>query len=390
MKLLAQDGHNAGQKISTAIESGFIDGAIVSSKCHEKDRVAEFVIANLDPRNHVVLFDPEFYAGALIDADSLGKLETHDYFKANLSKSDFKPKSVIEFAERTLRAQTEYGFKQLVSPTVIIEGFNSFSSGQAYNMYLASMDACENPEENLILSLAVTHSSLSKKDEIEAFLNDITTLEVRGFYVIVDRSSSYSSIWTNPHELAGLLLLVNVLSSTGYEVHVGYTDASGLLCLGAGATSIATGWYKNLRIFKHSRYYTSGGRSPKQAYFSSKLLNFTIVEDELSQIVALGLSDQVMSGVDGDDELIRTIDDPVWNQNMQLMNYWASLKNVIGDIEAASNPLDSVEAKIDAAIATYGRLGASGVTFDTETGITQVERYKEAISIYRGWKNDII
>lgn len=390
MKLLAQDGHNAGQKISTAIAAGIIDGAIVSAKCHEKDRVADFITTNLDPRSHVVLFDPEFYAGALIDADSLGKLETHDYFKANLSKSDFKPKSVIEFAEKTQQAQIDYGLQQYLSPATIIEGFNSFSSGQAYNMYLASIDACDNPEEKLILSLVVTHASLSKKNEIEAFLNDITTLELKGFYVVVDRSSSYSSIWNNPQELAGLLLLVNVLSTAGYEVHVGYTDASGLLCLGAGATSIATGWFKNLRIFKHSRYYTSGGRNPKQAYFSSKLMNFTIVEDELSQVVALGLSDQVMSGVDGDNELIETIDDPIWNQNMQLMNYWASLKSVITELDAADNPIDFIESKVDAAIATYQRLSASGVTFDTETGITQVERYKEAISIYRGWKNDII
>lgn len=390
MKLLAQDGHNAGQKISNAIEAGFIDGAIVVAKCHDKDAVANFITNNLDPAHHVVLFDPEFYAASLPDADNLGKLETHDYFKANLTKSDLKPKSVIEFAEKTIQSQLDYGLQKFISPTVIIEGFNSFSSGQAYNMYLASIDACDEPEENLYLSLVATHPSFSKKNEIEAFLNDITTLDVKGFYVVVDRSSAYSTIWNNPQELAGLLLLVNVLATAGYEVHVGYTDASGLLSLAAGASSIATGWFKNQRIFKHSRYYSSGGRNPKQAYFSSKLLNFTIVEDELNQIVTLGLSDQVMSGVEGDEELISTIDDPAWNQNAQLMNYWSALKSVINELDAASDKMNFMESKVDAAIATYRHLATSGVTFDTETGITQVERYKEAISIYRGWKNDII
>jgi len=319
LKLLAQDGHNAGQKISTALSAGVLNGVIVSAKCHEKSKVADFISENLEINNAIVLYDPEFYASALPDADNLGKLETHDYFKSGLTKADLSPKGVTDLTTKTLTAQQSYGLDMLISPSVIIEGFNSFSSAQAYSFYLSSIDICDDAENKLILTIPATQSSFSKKDEIEGFLNELTKLDVKGFYLIVDRSSAYSSIWSSPAELAGQLLLVNVLTAAGYEVYQGYTDASGLLSLAVGATGIATGWYKNLRLFKHTRYYaSSGGNTPKERYFSTKLLNFIAVEDELNPIVALNLQNQVLSGVEDDEELIQNIDDPSGDKIKQL------------------------------------------------------------------------
>jgi len=66
------------------------------------------------------------------------------------------------------------------------------------------------------------------------------------------------------------------------------------------------------------------------------------------------------------------------------------MRIIIDELKTADDPLALLEDKIDSAIHAYSNLTKGGVTFETESGVTQVERYKEAISIYKSWKNDII
>src|SRR5947199_19719 len=85
MKLIAQHGHQPGEKITRGMAERVIEGAVFSprylSPARARERLAELKAAK---REAMVLLDPEYYASRQVGTpnNQLGCLEDWDYFTA--------------------------------------------------------------------------------------------------------------------------------------------------------------------------------------------------------------------------------------------------------------------------------------------------------------------
>jgi len=240
-------------------------------------------------------------------------------------------------------------------------------------------------KKDLLLTLVINEAALREDEQLSDFLDALTTLEAKGFYLIVDRSTDLPQ-WSDPGTLAGLLYLVNSLSKNGYKVILGYTDLVGLLTTAVGADSIANGWWKSLKLFSRSQFYDrSGGQRPRVTYTSEKLLNSVFVDPELQAIVESGFGGEVLSGTGSDNALSVNPAQQTWSQDNAALHHWKVVKSLLGKINQSDEEarLDQVESLIREAQTLYTRLRGVGIDFDTISGPSHLRTWLEAITVYK-------
>lgn len=371
--ILAQDGYGDASKIEQALQEKIIAGFILCPKNRSEARVTELIekASEIEP-GIVQLFDPEYQAAFVKGATNLGKLPDYDYFEFPLGYT-LRPKQYEEINKKTLDYQKEIGVDRLITPSPIVEDYEGISS---YSSKMFAWDAQESQAEdipNMLVSVLLSEAILSNTDAIDGLLNELTGYTVNGFYIVIDHSTSNSGSWNNPGHLAALMLIVNVLSSNGFEVYVGYTDAAGLLLLAAGARAVGTGWWKNSRSFdKNVRYFDGTARRPKKAYFSKSLLNFISLDSLYPSLEVEPLGSALLNGSKYDASIGSVGDNATWTENYAVLNYWQSLNEIateMADLTDTSDKLDVIQSKLLEARGAYDAIKTAGLSLgENETG----------------------
>ena len=397
MSVFAQIGYGRGEKIERALEESLIGGVILSPRDERRDRL-ESSIAQWRRNNgdFKILFDPQFYI-TIINYHRGSHLEEYEYYNnnANLGRGDFSGSRIRGYVQNCINYQHNVlgeGLSYIISPTVYFDGFRDNWSQIALDFGLESLDyhgALANPMP-LYITLVISENAFNDMDAMREYLDALTTLNVHGFYIILQRNNGALRNDLNPDLFGKFMYFCYVLSIINeYEILVGYSDWHSLLLEAAGVKFTACGWHQNLKQFNISRFLPStGGRRPHRRYSSIPLLSSPLIFPELVDISQANLLSNVLSGSDYDAILSN---DPAqgeqdWSDEISCLSHWFSLKLLserISSIESISDKIQEAANLVENAGTNFNILAAAGITFDPSTGPNFIANWIDALQEFR-------
>jgi len=386
--LFAQDGHQPAEKIIKGLKDGFLDGAIFCPRTHPTDKLKEIIKTYRgDFPDKKFLLDTNFYVGAL-PVEKIGKLGSHPFFRTPLSRTSFSSKNIQKYVKDTINYQVNLGLTEIVSPGVILPSFSSEWSQITLQLFIESIEYVKSKKikNKLLLCLPIREVALREDEQLSEYLDELTTLEADGFYIIIERATQRAPQWSDPLTLAGLLYLVNALNKNEYNIIVGYSDIVGFVLRAVGATGIANGWWRNLRQFTGERFLKkTGGHQPKATYTSASLLNSIFIDPEMQAITEVGLSSEILSKTSFDAKLEKDPGDQSWSLEESVLHHWEVLKNLdnkINKLDNIEDRLNLIKQWIDQAQGLYVKIQSFGIKFDPITGPSHLKVWKEAITFF--------
>lgn len=393
--LLAQAGYGKGQKIHRAFDEGLVGGVILSPKDERRESLEECVSELRDKNTDaLIMVDPQFYV-TTVSVPRDGRLPEYDYYAdhAPLSRTQFSPAKIARYVHACLDYQNDLpGLSYILSPSVLFDDFRDSWSQIALNMAEASIDHHDSLVDAppLLVTVVLSELALRNATGLGEFLDALSGLEVEGFYLLVNRSSSGYQAAMDARAMENLLYFVHVLAHLNdYRVVVGYSDWLGFLLHAAGASATATGWHQSLRQFSMARFEPAGGgRRPRKRYSSTPLLSNPLIVPELEDIYRIGLLNNVLSG-SSDDAILQTgpaAGEARWTDEIGCLAHWAAVGRAIAQIEAQRRPAAKLNAAlglIDGAVTLYDRLLNRGVNFEPQTGPDHLTSWRDSLLAFR-------
>ncbi len=397
MSILAQCGYGRGNKIELGLDAGVIQGVIMSPRDERRPRLEQAIRDwGSNYRDALVMFDPQFYAANLNNPRD-GHLCEFDYYDNNsgLGRTHFSGtkiqryvKSCIDYQHKTFGNNAAY----LVSPTILFDDFRDSWSQVALNMATESADhhsSLDKPQP-LLISIVISETAFQSMDAVEEYLDVLTEIETRGFYVIIRRNSTSVQNAMEPGSFGRFMYFCYVLATINeYELVVGYSDWHSFLLEAAGVTHNVTGWYQNLRQFSLARFRpTSGGRRPRKRYSSAPLLSSPLITPELHDIYLANLLPHVLSGSSYDSILQNgpATGEPDWSDEISCLAHWRSLSSLSKQISAKPTPsakIQVAEQLTQKALTLFAQLENRNVSFDPLTGPYHIKEWRESLQEFR-------
>lgn len=360
MGLLAQHAYGKSTKISDGLENGFLNGVVLSPKAEKPDKLKDF-INELNFHNVTVFFDPQFYMGAFEGSVSLGKLELYEFWRDDeITKKYLSvPHNIRDIVLRYMNYQTDVGLKNIVSPNVFFESFDSRMSQISLSLINESVSV--NTDKDLYVSLCINESAFSNFKEEGEFLDIISLFDVKGFYVIIERNINDNPNIIESQKMANIMyFLYNLAEINGFDVILGYSDYVGLPIYASGIKHIATGWFENTRKFDRKNFCQKEAmRRPNKRYYSNKLLNAILLIPELQMVQERDLLGAVLSHTKYDHFMYNDIAGSLWTDNYSCLSRWEAEIQIIKEMDAAGSTIDKVnlmKKKICAAKTIYSTL----------------------------------
>ncbi len=386
MTILAQHGYGKKKKIEQGIKNGSIEGVIISPRDESPTNLAAFLasIASEWPSTER-LVDPQLYVGTILPVNA-PKLLCYPYYRERLTPVSFSPNDIRFFVSESLKWQSTLDISAVLSPTVMVDDLSN-QWAQISMMLAQETVAQHDGTKPLLVSLVIGEDALRQRNSVHRWLDDLTTLEVDGFYLVVRRSSESYRQHYEPEVLTSLLHICYSLAELNqYRVFSGYTDMATMLLHAVGITGSGAGWYANLRQFNLRRFQpSSGGRQPRSRYSSSPLLN-VIYMTELDVIYRAGQVADVLSDTPFDRRFNgpRNPENLPWLPDDAALHHWQTLAKIsrwpVGS--SVGDRLDQAHNRIMEAIALYAQIN-NLVPFTTETGSTHLDQWLDALNRFR-------
>lgn len=391
MALFAQHGHGKSDKLTEAVGDGSLDGVIFAARNEQPDNLRD-AIAQLRSlsKNITLLVDPQFYVSTFVPPRAR-YLPEYPYYKAGRMAADFVgARRLQEYSKSTIDFQVNLGVDRIISPSVYVGSFEDRWFQIALNLADASLTyhAGLNGVPPLLLAFLIDEHAFASNQLVDDFLDQVTTWDVHGVYLIPARAeSTYSQRFDAAH-LASLLYATHVLGHiNGFEIVAGYTDFCGLLLRSAGAHAFGSGWAQSARRFHRSSFIDKrgGGRPPRLRYSSGPLLN-SVLLSELEQIADIEQLDSVLSDVLLDQEITKAAspESSGWNQRLCELHHWQTLTKLEAELVGNERAdVEKIAGDIVSATALYAALQESGVVFDRNTTGDHLAEWGEGVRLFR-------
>lgn len=383
MTILAQHGWGKSDKIQRGIDNSSIQGVIMGPRDESPANLASF-LSEIQP-DIERLVDPQLYAATIWPVRD-GKLEDYGYYRRNLTPASFSPTAIRDFVTNTLDWQYGLSVSAVMSPTVIVDDLNSQWAQIA--MMLAQETADQHNEDMpLLISVVIGEDALRQRTSVDGWLNDITALEVDGFYLVIRRTSELYRQHYEPELLTSVLHICYSLAELNqYRVLVGYTDMASLLMHAVGAAGTGAGWFAGLRQFNLRRFQpNTGGRRARSRYSSAPLLN-NIYMTELDAIYNGSRLTDVLSNTPFDNRFNGNAnpENVPWPDDDAACHHWCVLNDISQSIagDTVGARLDNARDLISQARFLYNQIEPL-VPFTTETGPTHLDQWLEALDRFR-------
>ena len=340
-----------------------------------------------------IMLDSQLYA-SLISGASLRKLPGYSFYPGQLGKRNFMSiRTMQEIVHKTIDYQLGLPVTRILGPTVKVDALGGFWSGVSFALgdetaaYHSSME----DSRPLYIALLVDEAALvGNQAELDSWLDDLTTLDADGFYVVVARrSAGYPSIMP-PECMSKVMYLAYVLGEiNGYEVIFGFADLDGIPLIAVGADAVATGWYSNLRLFNERRWLpSSGGRQARPRYTSAELMSSILKDTELQTIFEVGHVASVTNGDVFDKQFAsRNPADIVWSPEIACLQHWDALGRLAVDFGTGggSGPnLDRLEVAVQDATRLFLGLEGEGAQFEYPLVGRRLSAWAEGVGLFRG------
>jgi hypothetical protein len=390
MKLYAQHGFGDGDKITTGLDEGLIQGIVFGAKDISPDKLREKLSeANDLSPDTIRLLDPQFYVSLLGGGTNLrlGNLEEYPYFRPYRRSQLELTERVGEALQEALEFQAGLPLTGIIAPNILISrSFDSAESVVSKNFIRATGARFGKLADKrpVYATLAVSREALLEKSQLQEFLADITLLDdpPDGFYLLVGASSSEARTEIfHADVIAGWLLLNYSLKINGFEVINGYSDRLSPFLGAVGADAGCSGWFNTLRTFSLDRFApaSAGGRLPVQRYLSMRLLNrITFIELNGLRLFL----PEVLNGLAHDVDFTES-EEP--QRNREVFQSWEALRSLSVNLstgDLATN-LERCNGAIAQARDAYARISASRFPLDPKSGSDHLEDLSEGIKLFR-------
>ncbi len=287
-----QDAYNAGSKPEDAYEAGLIAGCVFSPRYRVPD--APWDVVGRLSGGHGAVFDPETYLEN-VPADRLGRLPDWPYWaglQGALHRS--RVRAYREAVPTMLSHQTDLGFRTVTASGPLMPALYGYEQDVLFEVASEAQEWAAHcaPAGGVLLGVPITASALSLQptaseqphEDIDRWLDVMTTLQNPGFYFVVDWVSAPYAMPTDPVVLSNLMYLTHSLAElNGRRVIFGYCGLWGVLMAAAGADAIASGWYLSTRRFASERFRLTGGRASHRRVWVRDLLS-EMTEPELTAV----------------------------------------------------------------------------------------------------------
>lgn len=280
-----QDGHQAHSRAEEAYQAGSISGVIWSPGDHPPAALDALVRSSwLENATHAI--DPQLYVAPLADA-SPKKLLEYGLFDVPMRSRDFAPRSLLSRVERILGYQADTPVTHGISPTVSVESMVGRWAQVAANLADTSMSLWSDVGQGrpLLVSVAVTESLLADAENVDALLDELTSYECDGFYLLMENDPN-----ADPAEAAvrferALYIVYTLAELNDYVVWIGYAGLSGFIYRAAGAEVFGAGWWQKQNWWSTTHWTPAGGgRQPRPRIYLESLIGSLLIDVELRPI----------------------------------------------------------------------------------------------------------
>jgi hypothetical protein len=392
---LVQDGHQTSGQIGEALQRECVRGVIWSPGDETPDFLAERTDATSGFDDVVQAIDPQFYVALLQDSNPK-RLPRHEIFGMKLRGGAFSAKRLGRTVKRILDYQRGFRVTHLLSPTVAIAGMTDRSAQIALNLAETSIELldelaeAEEEDRPMFLSVAVEQFVLNDEDSVNGLLDELTTYDVPGFYLLFEINPELEG-GRQAALLTESLYIVHTLARIqGKEVWVGYAGLTGYLYRAVGASAFAAGGFRKQQWWSpgHWKAGTGGGRGgPRPRIYLETLLGSLLAETELATIRSqrsdLLLGPDLIAGPGGLAGAYRegTASEPDRRTcAAQLFDVCAELDaRITGDLLA---DIARVRTDIAAAADFHERISAAGVQLEGRSDATQIGIWGQAIDAF--------
>ena len=366
MKLYAQVGFGAGDRLLTGLNEGILNGGIFSPKDLQRQSMDGKITEIRKSHPHAdILFDPQFYVVPHADEpQSIGSLGDWDYIRSYRINQLEREKNVRAVLESTLNSCRTLDLSALIAPNIYIsQSLDSREAVIAKSFLRETRDVYEalGDTRPIYASLVICREALQDRREFEEFLNDITMIESPpdGIYLLIaGRSSEARTEIFHADVLANWLLLNLSLTVNGMKVINGYSDLITPFLGAVGGFAGATGWWSNLRTFSLGRFFPEkkGGRQPIPRYLSKILLN-RILFNEKDILIANDRFPEIVNGLPHDDDY-----DPEPDRVQEVLQSWETLQSLNSEMteEDIGENLQHCLYAIARARRMYSKIAAAG------------------------------
>lgn len=379
-----QHGFGKGLKVSHVNDQGNVGGIILSPAHEDRFHLRE-TVKQCQGMGLEVLLDPQTYVYSLTPTGTGRQHVAH-----GLDLTDLHWSQTADTMKRHLdavrEANTEVGITECwIAPSPFQSTLADFWLPIA--LQYARTAASEWGSERTMASLVLDENLLMAWATIEEWLDILTTLDLRGFYLVVNRSrAQYPPLAWTPPALANLLRLIYTLTEiNGYEVIWGYSDADGLLGSAVGATGVASGWSYGLRQFSTSRWNEkrSGGAA------AVPRVHIAALWSPLRWNEAADLLD-TEAGRKAFKSSLRTYFEEngfeSWSNTMAQEQHLSTLAERVAALDGMSGTtdrLDTIDKSLNTALERFEKIAGEGITLEPRY-VARVRSYREALDIFRG------
>lgn len=395
MKLLAQHGAMAGDRIAQGLAKNLIDGVIYGAKDITPNKLLEKCIENSNINKDIdIFFDPQYYACILaaepgVRLGSLVGETSYPYFAARRRRDLEQESCVRADLEDCLEFQHGLPVTGFIAPNIVIR--RSLDSVEAtiskdFLRNAAKIHERLNDNRPLYATLAISTDALRDRIELQNFLQEITELDTppRGFYLLIEHPDhDIPPSLEEPDILSRWMLINRVLALSGFKVINGYADVLAPYLGAAGASSVGSGWFNTLKVFSLKKFSPSTGiaRQPIPRYTSSRLLK-SIRHTELEALRTLFpvvLNSGATDGFYNEDEGSRP------NSVGEALQNWDCLRQ-LSELVSPGSPEESLGAIHDAiaeAEKTYVEIRAAGITLRERSNSEHLQFLREELVAFR-------
>ena len=391
MKLYAQHGAQAGEKITAGFNAGVLEGVIYGAKEISGDKLRTDLdqIAATWP-NADRLLDPHYYA-TLIAAQPGARLgyltgdKAHGYFRAHMRRDLEQTDPVQADIRACLRFQASLPLTAFIAPNIVVRRTLDSVEGVIAKNFIrntAAVAAEIAPDREVYATLAISQAALADKGELQAFLQEITELDTppTGFYLLLEKLDANPLPSLTERDCLARWMLVNyTLKVSGFKIINGYTDLLAPYIGATGADAVAAGWFSTLKCFSLRKFEPndSFATRPVPRYSSVALLK-SIRHTELHDIRAHFPA--VLNGLPSDSDYPLSEGSRPGLTEEAVQN-WAAVRQMIAkcrrpDVSAA---LDECFSALDDAEGLYDSINLIGYSLRERSNNEHIATIREEL-----------
>lgn len=375
MSFWIQHGYGKGTKVADLLGQQLATGVILSPGDEPRSTLLA-TAADSTALGAEILLDPQLYVHTLPTAQArCHEINGIDFGAIPWSVS---PRTLQDHIDAVLDLNRQVGTTGVIAPAPMQSSFNDVWTPVALQYARGTLDQAES---DVYVSVVVEESAFSDWDAIESWLDAVTALDARGFYVVVARSdSTYPGSWRTEQLAAVLRVIYRLSVLNDYRVIWGYSDIAGVLGLCAGAEGVASGWFYSLRTFSKGKWLPrSGGRQAVPRLFVESLLAPLEAESEAGRIATHDLGIAVFP----DDEIRGEITNRSWGVADAWAQHLESLARLVEEVASIGHfqeRLGTIRAALVESGSLLDQLSDAGIVLRPAYR-SQIRAYAEALEI---------